>query len=487
MVNILVVDDDRLMRQILFDMLKGSKYNISFSKDATEALNEVKSKPFDVVLTDLIMPGMDGFELIRRIKDIFPDMVILVMTADASLDMAREAIKAGAFDFIMKPFNLNEITVSIKNAIERLRLSKENIQLQETVSLFKISESISTSWNLNQLLEKILNSALEETKAMRGSLMLLDQDKQELRIIASIGLDKERAEKTRIKVGEGISGKVFQEGKPTLITSIDEHPVFSKMAHGYPDKSFISMPMELDERMLVFPLRRKQKVIGVININKKTSGEAFTERDLQIISVLASQAAISIENANLLDTLENNYLNTIQSLALLLEAKDKYTQGHSQRVTLYSMQIARELNLSKEDIKVIKYGAGLHDIGKIGIPEGIINKAGKLDFQELEQMKKHPVIGDDVLKPIKFLEKSRLLVRHHHERLDGKGYPDGLIGKELSILERIIIVADAYEAMSVDRPYRKALKSTQVVEELRKNSGTQFDADVVGAFVKLIT
>lgn len=487
MVNILVVDDDRFMRQVLSDILQETKYNITFAESGADALKEIKSKPFDVVLTDLIMPEMDGFELIERIKDIFPDMVILVMTADATLNTAREAIKAGAFDYIMKPFNLNEITVSISNAIERLRLLKENIRLQETVSLFKISEGISASWNLDQLLQKILNSALEKTNAMRGSLMLLDEERQELKIVAAAGLDKEIVEKTKIKVGEGISGKVFQEEKPVLITRVDEHPVFSELARGYPDKSFISMPMELDEKMLILPLRRKKKVIGVMNINKKVSGEAFTESDLQVLSVLASQAAIAIENASLLDTLEDTYLNTIQSLALLLEAKDRYTQGHSQRVTLYSMQIAKELNLPEEDIKVIKYGAGLHDIGKIGIPERIINKDGMLDPQEFEEMKKHPIIGDEVLKPIKFLEKARLLVRHHHERLDGKGYPDGLAAKDLSILERIIIVADAYEAMTIDRPYRKALRRTEVVDELKKNIGTQFDAQVLETLIKLIT
>jgi response regulator RpfG family c-di-GMP phosphodiesterase len=487
MVNILVVDDDKLMCKVLSDILQENQYNIIFAGTGEEALTEIKSKPFDVVLTDLIMPEMDGFELIGKIKDIFPDMVILVMTGDPTLEKARDAIRAGAFDFIMKPFNPNEIHVSISNAIERLRLLKENIQLQETVSLFKISEGISASWNLDQLLQKILNSALEKTKAMRGSLMLLDEEKQELRIVASSGLDKEIVMKTKIKVGEGISGKVLQDEKPVLISSVDEHSVYSGLAHGYPDKSFISMPMEVDEKMLIFPLRRKKKVIGVMNINKKISGGAFTGSDLQILSVLASQAAISIENASLVDTLESTYLDTIQSLALLLEAKDRFTQGHSQRVTLYSMQIAKELNLSEEDIKIIKYGAGLHDIGKIGIPERIITKAGKLEPQEFAELKKHPIIGDEVLRPIKFLEKPRLLVRHHHERMDGKGYPDGLTAKDLSILEKIIIVADAYEAMTVDRPYRKALKRTDVVDELKKNIDTQFDAQAANALIKLIT
>jgi putative nucleotidyltransferase with HDIG domain len=181
--------------------------------------------------------------------------------------------------------------------------------------------------------------------------------------------------------------------------------------------------------------------------------------------------------------LQRYYIETIKSLIRALEAKDKYTSGHSERVAHYAIHIARRLGLPEKDIRLLEEVATLHDIGKIGIPAKILNKNGPLTKDEQDVVKQHPTVGEEILKPIEFLEPGLSAVRDHHERQDGSGYPHGIKGGLISIFAAIAAVADSYDAMTSDRPYRKALTKEEAISILEKNKGTQFDAEVVDAFV----
>ena len=349
------------------------------------------------------------------------------------------------------------------------------------------SEAISSALGRDELLNLVLRMAIIQTGATRGSILLKDDTGCYLRIVASVGLDAEIVSSVRVKVGEGIAGKVADEGSPVLVTNIDEHPEFSKLARNYQDKSFMSVPLECDESVLSVPVKgSRSRVIGVLNVHRKGTGENFSENALRLLCILASQAAASIENARLLDDLENTYMNAFGSMALLLEAKDPYTQGHTERVTGLCEDLGRALDLDAYDLHDLIVGARLHDIGKIGIHEAILNKPGELDEKEWLIVREHPVVADRVLAPIMFLQSARPIVRGHHERLDGKGYPDALMGEELSLGQKIIIVADAYDAMSSSRSYRGALSEEQIREELQANVGTQFDGDVVDALFDIL-
>ena len=215
-------------------------------------------------------------------------------------------------------------------------------------------------------------------------------------------------------------------------------------------------------------------------------GMAYSEGDIELLHILVSQAAISLQNAKLFSDLEQTYVDVIRSLTLILEAKSPYTRGHSEGVTRYATRIARKLGMKEEEIKLIKQGGIFHDIGKIGIKESILSKPSGLTKEEYDIVKEHPVIGDGILKPISFFDKIRPMVRSHHERIDGKGYPDGLTGKDMSIFIRIMVVADSYDAMASDRPYRKRLSKKKIIEELERNSGTQFDADIARTMIKIL-
>ncbi|MFH1287398.1 MAG: HD domain-containing phosphohydrolase, partial [bacterium] len=273
---------------------------------------------------------------------------------------------------------------------------------------------------------------------------------------------------------------------PLLVTNIDENPLFAELSHDHPDKSFISHALGLNEEVISFPLVSSQVALGVINVRKKIDNSPFTKADLELISILSTQAAIAIENSRLFDNLNNVYIEIMQFIIALTEARDVYLKGHTQRVTQYCLKLGKALELNKEELVTLRYAATLHDIGKLAISESILNKQKDLTSEEYEIIKTHPVIGANILKPLNFLGSARNLVLHHHERIDGKGYPDGISGNDISLSTNIIILVDSYDAMCSNRAYRTALSDEAIINELISNKNKQFDSVVVDAFLKLL-
>ena len=218
-------------------------------------------------------------------------------------------------------------------------------------------------------------------------------------------------------------------------------------------------------------------------MTNKEDGKSFNEEELEVLKIFSEQAAIDIENTIIYEELESYYLQTVRALSKAIEAKDVYTRGHSERVTIFALELARELGYSEEKLRNLELAGILHDIGKIGVPVHILTKPGKLTDIEFDQMKRHPVIGEEIIKDIKFLESCRAIIRNHHERMDGRGYPDGTKGSEIPEEVRIMTIADAFDAMTSDRPYRAALPVEEAVRRLKLDSGTQFDKNLVEIFV----
>jgi putative nucleotidyltransferase with HDIG domain len=230
----------------------------------------------------------------------------------------------------------------------------------------------------------------------------------------------------------------------------------------------------------------KDKVLGVICLEKNLEiQDCFAKSDLELLVTLANSAAIAIDNANLYKDLLNIYFETIQSLAAAIEAKDAYTHGHSRRVTDFAMATAKKMGCDEITLKTIWHSALLHDIGKIGINESILLKPGKLTNDEFAHIQSHPILGSKILESIDFLANVRAQLKYHHERWDGKGYPDKLKGTAIPFGARIIAVADTFDAMTSTRPYRKALSLAEAKNEIIRCSGSQFDPSVVEAFLKI--
>ncbi|MDD5772066.1 MAG: response regulator [bacterium] len=484
--KILVVDDNEIILNVVSDVLRADGYSVVSVNNAPEALKKLKQKDYELLITDIKMPFMTGIEIIKKLPQISPHTKVIIITGCTELDLAQDAIRQGVYEYLLKPFNNDTLRLAVKNAIKRKKEEEEAARLKELFGLFRVSEFITSSYTSKKLLELILSYIIKQLNASQGSIMLLNRETETLFIAASVGLDEEIVKNTNIKVGEGIAGRVFKDGMPVLVTNIEEHPLFSEIARGYPDKSFVSYAIKSNEEIISFPLATAKKVLGVINVRKKTDNTSFTQADMELISILSTQAAVAIENNQLLDNLNNVYIEIMQFIVALTEARDVYLKGHTQRVTEWCLKLGEELRLEKEELEVLRYAATLHDIGKLAVNELILNKPVKFTPEEYEMIKTHSIIGANILKPLNFLSRSRDIVLHHHERIDGKGYPDGLCGKELSLSMNIIILADSYDAMHSNRAYRAALPEEEIKNEISKNINKQFDPVVVDAFFKLL-
>lgn len=488
--RILVVDDENVIRALLVDILAEDGYHVETASNGNDALNILKNVDnFVILFTDIMMPEMDGIELIREARKIRPTLIPIVMTGFATLETARAAVKEGAYDYVLKPFSLSEIKLAVSNAIERHRLESENARLREITELFNISETITSILEERALLEFILTAALERVNAARGSLMVTTGDGRSLEVAVSVGVPEEGI-KTIVEVGTGISGWVAKHGQALLVEDICRNPGLAEISRRLRDPSFISVPLE-----------RKQpphhdgfstsgeapRVLGVLNVNEKRGNGQFTESDLKMLSIVANHAAAALENVRLIKSVENAHLSTLQSIALIIEAKDSYTHGHSQRVRNYAVWVAQRMGMSEQDIEKLRLVAPLHDVGKVGVKDGILNKCGPPTDEEWIEIKRHPMVGYEVLLPVRLFSNEHLqVVRGHHERMDGSGYPDGAKGDQISPITRVLSVADAYDAMSGTRAYRSALSVPQIIEQIKRFSGSQFDPKVANVFIEVI-
>ncbi|HDY69700.1 MAG TPA: HD-GYP domain-containing protein, partial [Actinobacteria bacterium] len=240
--------------------------------------------------------------------------------------------------------------------------------------------------------------------------------------------------------------------------------------------------------LLLYPLVVDGKAVGVVCIGEQRKWERspLNPEKTAICQTIVNHGAKAVAHAFTHEALEETFLGTIRSLAEAIDAKDPSTRGHSDWVAKYAVMISRQLELSEKEVEMIRFAGYLHDVGKIGISDRILGKPSQLDPDQWKMMKKHASLGAKILEPVKISSAIKAAVRHHHERYDGKGYPGGLSGEAIPPGARTLAVADAYEAMTADRPYRKALNDEQAVEELKRCSGTQFDPLVVQAFLKAL-
>ena len=322
--SILIVDDEDTIRRILYKKLSGEGYRCHLATNGEQALDEMRKSTIGLVILDIKMPGKSGLELLPEIKTACPDTQVLMATATTDINAAVQCMKYGVYDYVTKPFNLDEIIFIVGRALDKRRLELENREYQ------------------HHLEDKV----------------------------------SEQSEKIRL-----------------------------------------------------------------------------------------------------------SFLSAIAALASALEAKDKNTGGHSQRVAEISAAIANAMGLPQETNEKVKLAGTVHDVGKIGVSESILNKPGRLTHEEFQHVQKHPEVGQHILTPIAGDEEILKIVRSHHERYDGTGYPDGLKRDQIPLGSRIIAVADAYEAMTSQRPYRRAMSGESALIEIERGEGTQFDPNVAEAFL----
>jgi len=353
---------------------------------------------------------------------------------------------------------------SIENKVEQLK------------TLIEISSLINSSLNLNEVKKRAIESLTKLLDAEAGSLILIDQESGEMFFEVATGEKGKVVKEFRLKKGEGIAGWVANTGDVLIVNDVQNDDRFLR--------TFDEKTNFKTRNMICVPLITRGKILGVMEVLNKKKGD-FSDEDKDILIALANQVAIAIENAQLYEELRDTFYSTVQALADTIEKRDYYTGEHIKRVMNYSYQVGGAIGLSKKELEDLKLAAILHDVGKIGVSDQILLKNEKLDDKEAEIMSKHAELGAEILSHIKALKDIIPGVRSHHERIDGKGYPDGLKDEEIPIIAKIIAVADTFDALTSNRPYRDAISHERALEELKKNAGIQFDKRIVDVFIRL--
>ena len=326
----------------------------------------------------------------------------------------------------------------------------------------------------DELINCIMRMTHDAVNSSASSLLLLDDDTQELYFKFADGPVGQQLKRLHISRQSGIAGWIVRNARPLVVNDAEKNSNFYKMidnATGFKTKSIIGVPIILGD-----------KVIGVIEVLNKADGADFTRKDLRIMMGVAATIGMTIETTRMNTNLLHSYRGTVGALVSLADTKESSGGGHSRRVTDYALIGARELSFSREDKQNLEYAAILHDIGKLSIPDNVLNKTGNLTEEEWEMIRKHPAIGYNLLREIPFLKEASRLILYHHERYDGKGYPQGIGGEDIPMGARLIAVADAFDYMTTEHNHRPAMSRQQAFAELHKHVRTQFCPVAVKAF-----
>jgi putative nucleotidyltransferase with HDIG domain len=486
--RVMIVDDDPMVGETLGMFFEHLNFkNITILDRGEKALTEIDREFFDYIFMDLMMPGIGGLETLKRIHENHQLTNVIIMTGYPTMETVIDAMRSGASDFLVKPFRLQDIKIILER-ISRLKILMENnwrlnqeleekqeveklnLELQKRIRsqtlMYDIVDSLSRINKTEDLYRFILNKSIEICQAKKACFLIRDNDKANNYILLSQkGLDNADPG-TRISTGHE---KIDEKIKKCLFERC-----FNIAPGTDHDGNYISIPFNI-----------RNEPFGLLLLGEKTGDTGFDTDDQFILRFMAERTALNIENMALYDNLMQSLMASMMSLVGAIEAKDKYTRQHSSRVTKYAVEIAKVMGCSDDDLQRLRTCAPLHDIGKIGIDDSILNKKTRLTEPEYDKIKTHPIIGVNIVSPLMLDKEELSIIRNHHERWDGRGYPDGLAANEIPFLSRILIVADSFDAMSSDRAYRKAISIDKSIEELIRNKGTQFDPDVVDASLKI--
>ena len=481
---IMVADDEPSVREILKDLILalGDEYNVYPVADSFEALHFLRSMPIDCILVDIFMPGLNGLDFLKKIRPKYRDLMVVIITGQPSYDIVLEALRLGATDFLAKPISLSEL----RKILDKLKQQKEQAQqqtepasrseqlsletmteqvhqkMQEQYTLHALGEQLANIRSTEEFYTNLANMALILTGGIQSTFFLYDQALGRLQAVAHTG-------------DQTISDNVLKVASQAISQS---DPLYLPAEKG-------SGKQRASLSSISLPVRLRGELLGVLHVNGAPGKDIKTE-DIAPLQLLIDRSLMTLENLALHESASANLYDTLRALINSLEARDPYSRHHSVRVTRIAAYFAEKMGLTAEMIDSINLAGPLHDIGKIGIPDAILLKQDALVPEEIEIMRQHPVVGDNIVAPLNLLPRERSIILHHHERWDGLGYPMGLAGENIPYLARIIALADAYDAITTDRPYRLRRTSMEALAEIQACAGTQFDPELAGRFVDIM-
>ncbi len=380
---------------------------------------------------------------------------------------AREAAK----DMIVRGVLFYFIGLMTARLFTKLQERRE-----DAASLLEVSRSVNASLRASEVLRTIAETAVSITAAKACSIRLLNREGEELTPAASYGLSLDYLAKGPLRLADSPLDQEVLAGRPVAVLDVTKDPRFR-----YRDEA----RAEGIVSVLCLRLSRGDQVFGVLRVYA-ASRHQWSRRERRLLQAFSEQACIAIQNARLHEDLRRNYWETVNALARAIEAKDPHTLGHSERVTDYALQLGRELELSADEMETLRFAATLHDIGKIGMADESVSRVRHLDMSDEVTLRMHPLIGIAILQPVEFLAPALGAVRHHHERWDGKGYPQGLAGEDIPFLARLLAVTNVYDILRTDSPARPGMSVQEAAESLRRSAGKELDPRLTEAFLRVL-
>lgn len=365
-------------------------------------------------------------------------------------------------------------TASVKHIEERLKKEVATSQ-----ALLKSTDVISSMMDISEVL-KTLSGIVKDLLGCDYCITFIWNDEEKVfKPGEASGLEPEKEiifKGLKIQPKDMPAFEMVLKGQDVVVENITKNSLFNRrIINLFNIKSVLYVPLTI-----------RNKFLGSLMIVHKKTYHKFTERDLKLAYGIAHYASLALNNALLISEIKDLLIHTVIALASAIDAKSRWTQGHSERVSDFIVAVATKMGMGLEEIESLRLTGLLHDIGKLGIPEEILNKPSKLTEEEYEVVKKHPLLGAEILSTIKQFRSMFSAIASHHERYNGKGYPKGLKGEEIPLVGRILAVADAYEAMTAARPYRKPRSHEEIINELIENKGKQFDPKIVDIFLKIL-
>ncbi|WP_421620760.1 HD domain-containing phosphohydrolase [Alkalilimnicola ehrlichii] len=457
--EVLVVDDNPANLRLMVSVLREGGYAVRVAPSGRLALDSVQARPPDLILLDIRMPDLDGYEVCRRLKadPARHDIPVIFLSALCEPADKVRGFAVGAVDYITKPFVAEEVLVRVQS---HLALHASQQRLEALVA--------------------------ERTRALRtlsaGNQALVHAD----------GLDDLLANMHEALVRKG----GYARALIMLIGGPCYPPIAEAEDVAVPDAPCLGLPVPVSSerggRTLLLPLRDARGDLGCLQVESRRPAPFADPDEVARLMELAGDLAYGVrsqqdraESQRAQQALEQSLERTIEAIAATIEVRDPYTAGHQQRTTEIAEVIAEELGLDDARRKGLHVAGAIHDIGKVAIPVEILSRPGRLSDLEFEMIKTHPAVGYEIIKGIEFPWPVAEIIRQHHERLDGSGYPDGLRGEAILLEARILAVADVVEAISSHRPYRPALGLAAALDELRAKRGTLYDPEVVDACLRL--
>jgi len=478
--SIFVLDDDQSITLALKSFFESGGYQVETETDPEKAINIIKNNHFDILVLDYLMTPFMGDEVVSQIRTFNKDIYIILLTGHKDLVPPVQTIRdldiQGYFE---KSDRFDQLELLIESSVKSI-LQMRTIKKYRD-GLNTILNSVPMIYQL-QPLDKIIHTILVQL------LVLIDSNDAFMLIENSQTLDSNMANKSIFKGVGCFDLKIDDFIKVLFPTLFDIIGQVRQTGESVNNDGYLIMPMKNENSESIGVLGIRQGV-NPINDTQVQLFEVFARQSASAISNAFLHSLVNMKNKELTETyqqLRESYLQTVGALRLLVDAKDIYTRGHSDRVSYFCKKIAKEMNKDETYIKRIGLSGLFHDVGKVGVADDILLKEKHLTSKEYEEIKKHPQRGANILSAISFLDDISLIVKHHHERWDGKGYPSGLKGTAIPEESRIITVADAFDAMTSERVYRDRLSLDSAIQELIRGKNTQFDAAIVDVFLKVL-